>query len=154
MISLRENCLQIETQLENVGRLPLVTHEYAHNFIGIDTASTGPGYCLRLPYPVKLEQPQRVNLDILQIEGSEIRWKGTPQKPFYCRPVGYHQTGQPQWELTYEPTAVGMREIDDFPPSRVALWGAAHVISAEIFIDINLEPGKSQTWTRRYEFFD
>ena len=41
---------------------------------------------------------------------------------------------------------------DDFAPVRVALWGTTHVISAEIVCEIDLQPGETQTWTRRYEF--
>jgi hypothetical protein len=47
---------------------------------------------------------------------------------------------------------VQVREYDDFTPARVALWGTKHVASPEVYIDIDLEPGQSQTWTRRYEF--
>ncbi len=45
-----------------------------------------------------------------------------------------------------------MREYDDFTPVRVAVWGVAHVISAEIFASIQIQPGETQEWTRRYEF--
>ena len=44
-------------------------------------------------------------------------------------------------------------EIDDFGPNRVAVWGTTHVISAEIFCPIDVPPGGTQAWTRRYEFF-
>jgi hypothetical protein len=44
--------------------------------------------------------------------------------------------------------------VDDFAPSRVALWGRAHVVSIEVFVDHNLQPGEAQIWSRRYEFFE
>ncbi len=155
-VQVDENCLHIHYQLENVGSRPIVTHEYCHNFVGIDRQPTGPGYRLQFPYPLsfeKLPENHHHSLDVLQVQGPQIRWKSTPETPFYCRPLGYSKTSQPQWELIHEPGGVGMREYDDFPPVRVALWGAAHVISAEIFNDINIQPGQSQSWTRRYEFF-
>ncbi len=151
-VSVEGNCLQIACLLENAGSRPIITHEYCHNFIGIDRQPVGPDYELRFPYPVGFDEIQ-VNTDILQVQGGNIRWKATPQKPFFCRPTGFSRTGQPQWELRLASSGVGARELDDFAPSRVALWGVAHVVSAEVYTDINLQPGQSQAWTRRYEFF-
>ena len=48
---------------------------------------------------------------------------------------------------------MGMREFDDFCPTRLAVWGTRHVISAEVFVDIDLASGETMDWTRRYEFF-
>lgn len=178
-VSVEGNCLQISYQLENVGSQPLITHEYCHNFVGIDRQPVGPDYTLRFPYPVTFDKnldmfrgmlppllrkitpgfivemlaKRMVSQDVLDVRGSEIHWKATPTRPFYRRPLGFHPTGQPQWELALASSGVGMREIDDFSPARVALWGVAHVVSAEIFVDIHLLPGQSQTWTRKYEFF-
>jgi hypothetical protein len=47
-----------------------------------------------------------------------------------------------------------MREFDNFAPKSVAVWGVGHVISAEIFVEINLQPGEKQSWSRQFEFFD
>jgi hypothetical protein len=46
-----------------------------------------------------------------------------------------------------------MREYDTFSPVRVAVWGTTHVISAEVFVEVRIQPGDVQTWSRRYEFF-
>jgi hypothetical protein len=152
-LSVAENCLEIVYQLENVGSQPINTHEYCHNFVGIDNQPVGSDYHLSFPFSVKLETINEQLQDVLLIEGQNIGWKATPQKAFYCRPVGFFKTNQPQWELKLASSEVGMREFDDFAPSRIALWGTTHVVSAEIFIDIDLQPGQSQTWTRRFEFF-
>jgi hypothetical protein len=151
-VSVEGNCLQISYHLENVGSRSIATHEYCHNFVGIDHQPVGPEYNLLLPYPVTFEDTLKVNLEVLNINGQQISWKYTPEKPFYCRPQGFALSDQPQWELTHTPSGASMREYDDFAPARVALWGAAHVISGEIFNDINLLPGQSQSWMRRYEF--
>lgn len=146
--------LQIDYLLENTGLLPIDTHEYCHNFIAINRQPIGPGYLLRFPYPIVLDPGIQINLDILDVNGQQIRWKSTPQKSFYGRPLGFFQTSQPHWEIVHEPSGVGLREYDDFDPERVAIWGTAHVVSAEIFNSIHLLPGRSQSWTRRFEFFD
>jgi hypothetical protein len=91
------------------------------------------------------------NTDI-QIQGHDFRPNTTPHAPFYFRPLGFTKSDSYQWELTHLPSGVKMREYDDFTPSRVAVWGTTHVISAEIFVDIYLHPGQAKTWTRKYEF--
>lgn len=166
-IRVEDNCLSVSYQLDNVGQQPVETHEYVHNFVGIDRHPVGSDYCLRFPYAINYEPlaepPEQRGAGILEAQGCEMHWKGAPQRSFYCRLLGSQRTDQPQWELRLKSAdaggatggaiGAGMREFDDFAPARVALWGAAHVISPEIFIDIHLEPGQSLAWTRRFEFF-
>jgi hypothetical protein len=156
-VTVQDAALTIAYRLENVGQKPIQTDEYCHNFMGIDGHLLGPDYSLRLPYDIRFEEPPPGMLrrmgQVLVVNGREISLRETPQQPFYRRLVGYAQTDRPQFELVHTPSGVGMREIDDFAPCRVAVWGTTHVISAEIFNPIDVQPGATQTWTRRYEFF-
>ena len=181
-VTVEGTALQIAYRLENVGQKPIQTNEYCHNFTGIDGHLLGPDYTLRLPYTVRFEKPApdmlrralprawakilpdallapaarflvRRMAQILVVRGSEISLRETPQRPFYRRLLGYSRTDRPQWELVHTPSGVGMREIDDFHPCRVALWGTRHVISAEIFCPVEVQPGETQAWTRRYAFW-
>ncbi len=152
--------LTIAYALENVGEKPVATTEYVHNFMGIDEHAIGPDYRLRMPYTIEFAAPEGPFVErmaqmmaILDVQGGEIRCKATPQHPFYCRPLGFAKTDAAQWELVHAPTGVGMREYDDFAPARVAVWGTTHVISAEVFVPVNVHAGETQRWTRRYEFF-
>jgi hypothetical protein len=171
--------LTIDYQLENAGKKPIATHEYVHNFCGIDGHEIGPDYRLRFAQPVVLEdtlaqirkqmednrdrlppeirdltpeQLQQRMLAIYNIDGHDLSLHATPERPFYCRLTGLVQTDGPQWELTHLPTGLQAREYDSFSPSRIAVWGVAHVISAEVFVDVDVEPGETQTWKRRYVF--
>jgi hypothetical protein len=153
--------MAIAYELENVGKKPIVTTEYVHNFIGIDGHAMGPDYRLRLPYDISFPPvppefapfAERL-MAVLDIQGGDIRCKATPEHPFYCRPLGFAKTDKPQWELVHEPSGVGVREFDDFAPTRVAIWGREHVISAEVFVPVDVQPGETQRWTRRHEFFE
>jgi hypothetical protein len=161
--------------------MPIATNEYCHNFLCIDKHMLGPEYRLRFPYTPRREPPpdnlyqmaplvlrrflprflvQKLVERIMKrmekaliLDGQEIRWRETPKDAFYSRLLGSSQTARPQWELVHLPSGVRLCEIDDFTPARVAVWGRAHVVSAEVFVDIRLQPGESQTWTRQYEFF-
>jgi hypothetical protein len=180
-VAVRGTELDIAYRLENVGRQPIHTIEYCHNFCGIDGQSIGPDYSLRVPYPIQYEPLPPAMLrqvlpdvlakiapewllrrlikgliqrrgNIMVVDGNELSLNAVPERPFYRRLLGYAQTDQPQWELTHTPSGVGMRELDDFSPVRVAVWGTTHVISTEVFVEIDLQPGEMQTWSRRYEF--
>jgi hypothetical protein len=177
-VQVQDNQLEIAYHLENTGTQVIATHEYCHNFVGIDQQPVGPDYTLHFPYAIQFhddiaamrqnvppplrslpheEIDQRIreyiqgSRAILNVQGQTLSLHATPERPFYCRPAGFSLTEQPQWELTHT-SGVNMREYDSFSPWRVAVWGVAHVISAEIFVDIRLEPGQKQEWTRRYEF--
>ncbi|MBN2005683.1 MAG: hypothetical protein JXA21_20165 [Anaerolineae bacterium] len=156
-VSVEANTLSIAYALENVGQKPIVTHEYCHNFTGIDEQALGPDYSLSTPYPIALEtvpeRPQSTTAN-LEIVGNTLRCRSIPQHSFYARLQGFAQTNEPQWTLTHVPSGVTMKEYDDFTPARVAVWGMLHVFSAEVFVDINLLPGETQQWTRRYTFDD
>jgi hypothetical protein len=179
-VSVQGHTLTIAYRLENVGSRPIVTHEYCHNFCGIDSHPLGPDYRLRVPYEIAFEDmsermtmmlprvlrllPRAIQVrlvrarlkrmgSIVATEGQELWLSSTPERPFYRRLIGFAESESAQWELVHVPSGVGVREFDDFLPSRVALWGTAHVISAEVFVDIDLPPGETLAWTRRYEFF-
>ena len=147
------NALEIKYELANTGEHDLVTTEYVHNFVGIDQKPFGPEYKLTFPYSPVIETPSEMN-SILIVDENHLRQKEKPDKPFYARLLGFSENDQPQWELLHQPSGVSMREYADFPPCRIAVWGTTHVISVEVFINIDLKPGESMHWTRRYEFLD
>lgn len=153
-LSLAENRLEIAYTLTNTGAQPLHTNEYVHNFIGIDQQPLGPDYCLTLSAPVEPEPMpwQAPGNHLLRISGREIRLSATPQGAFYLRMPGPAATTGAQWQLQHLPSGVSMGEFDDFAPMRAAVWGQAHVISAEMFMPLALAPGAAQSWTRRFLF--
>jgi hypothetical protein len=160
MVTVEGAGLTVAYALENVGEKPVVTTEYIHNFVGIDGHVIGPNYWLRMPYTIAFATPPSAFAErmaqmmaVLDVRGGDIRWRATPEADFYCRPLGFTVTDDAQWELVHEPSGVGMREFDDFAPARVAVWGTAHVVSAETFVPVNVQPSEIQYWTRRYEFF-
>lgn len=150
-LSVQSNMLTIEYLLENVGSQPMNLVEYNHNFVCIDNQKIGPGYRLTLPYSPEIEKTP----EILSVQNGEITWKYIPGEgeAFFCLPKGFDKVSPHRWELVHEPSGVGMRETDDFPVDHLALWGMNHVVSPEVFIRLNLAPGESKKWSRRYEFF-
>jgi hypothetical protein len=151
-IQVEGNRLEIAYVLENTGQKAILTHEYVHNFVGIDCQPIWPDYRLRFPYPLQLDEKASVGLDGLAIQGSEITFN-RPLKSLYLRPQGFTRSDTPQWEMVHQSSRAGLREVDDFMPLRVAVWGTFHVLSPEIFVGLSLPSRARRTWTRRFEFF-
>ncbi|WP_410512123.1 hypothetical protein PaeBR_19100 [Paenibacillus sp. BR2-3] len=154
-ISLSQDKLNIAYELQNKGSMHFQTEEYVHNFIGIDNNEVGSYYELRLPGSVKIEEPESsFTAELLEVSGGRISWSRTPDRPFYCKLTGWERGDEDlNWELLHTPTGAGMRESGDFQVSQMVLWGERHVISPEVFINIDLAPGQSQRWNRNYQFF-
>ncbi|NNK29987.1 MAG: hypothetical protein HKP04_03940, partial [Flavobacteriaceae bacterium] len=57
------------------------------------------------------------------------------------------------WELIHIKSKTGIRETGSFTTQKVNLWGWQHVVSPELFHAVSVEPGKSESWTRTYDFF-
>jgi hypothetical protein len=149
-LNVQANKLSIEYVLTNVGGKPIDTHEYNHNFIGIDRAPLGPDYKLSFPFEVIMPDVAPP----VQLSGRDITWTSIPQKSYCFWGTGYEGLKNPWWELVHLPSGVGMREQDDFEWRRLVLYGTKDLVSAEAFVDILVGPGQSQAWRRDYTFFD
>jgi hypothetical protein len=143
------NKLFIDYNLENMGIKPIITEEYCHNFFAVNNNKIGTGYLLKFPYNIN---PDCVP-EVMDIKDRGIRWNTVPKKDFKCCPKGFQNVTPHYWELLYEPDRVGIREFSEFPVANVAVWGTTHVVSPEVFIKVNIKPGETQEWTRKYEFF-
>ncbi|KGE18559.1 hypothetical protein [Paenibacillus wynnii] len=154
-ISLCHDKLNISYKMHNKGSQHFQTEEYIHNFIGIDNHEVDYGYELRLPGSVRIEEPESAyTSELLQISKGRISWNKSPDRPFYCKLGGWENAdGNCNWELLHKPSGLGVRESGDFQVARIALWGGRHVISPEVFVNIELAPGQSQHWSRTYQFF-
>lgn len=149
-ITLDDNRIKIHYILKNTGEKAINTTEYCHNFIGIDNQTVGSDYVLKLPYnPVIDSLPLAIVQDCNELSWKDKGWS----KDFYCIIKGYGKESPYAWELINKKAGVGLREMVSFEPLRIALWGMAHVISPEVFINIDVQPGEEQTWSRQYEFF-
>ncbi|MEW9700746.1 hypothetical protein [Paenibacillus sp. SI8] len=146
--------LKVDYSLENVGTHTINTHEYVHNFVNIDGHSIGPDYRLSFSVPFEADLVEsEYTPTILNFSGQEIRWTQVPSRDFYSTLVGYSNHEAIAWELVHEPSQVGIRETAAFPVSMIALWGRSDVVSPELFIDLELEPGETRCWSRHYDFF-
>lgn len=148
-IRLSGQLVTVSSKLINTGSKAIHTHEYAHNFVCINDQEIGPDYELTFSENI----PSEFNLsDGLEAKGSSVTWTETPEAPFSYSTADI--TGESfTWGLVHRPSKVGLSETVDCRPIKAALWGKRHVACPELFIDVDIEPGEEQIWTRRYEFF-
>ena len=149
-ITLQDNSIKIDYKLKNVGTKDIITNEYCHNFVEINENSIGQEYVLQAPYDIKLEKSELTNE--LTVIDKEISWLKTPANVFYFMQKAKGIEEYKYWEITHKPSGRSVREYVDFSPTKFALWGMNHVVSPEMFIDIQIKPGETKTWNRTYEF--
>lgn len=144
--------LTLATTLANTGARPLVTEEYIHNFFGIAGSPVGPGWTLTLPQArdrselTKLVDPE----SLLAFDGPRLSWKKTPSQDFF---LSDHRQGAPNtWSLHHADSRWSVTETTDFPAANFNLWGRSHVVSPEVYRKIEVAPGASLAWSRKWTF--
>lgn len=148
-VAIVDNQLIINYTLKNVGKYPIHTNEYSHNFIGINNQLIGEDYHLKMPRMKNMD----VELGSISRSGDRLTWPATPDGDFYAH-IDWDMTkGTYNWDLFHDKIGAGIRERSEFQTAKVALWGTSHVVCPEVFIDIKINPNEIKSWKRVYEFY-
>ena len=155
-IELSRNSFTISYELENTGIRKIQTNEYCHNFIAINKLNIDEHYTLRVPCEIikpsfMIEAVNPENAVILN--PNSVNFNCTPEKDFFYSPLTEFRSEHGEWDITHDRIGVGMKENTDFIPEMMNVWGGKHVISPELFIKIDLEPGQKLKWRRNYMFY-
>jgi hypothetical protein len=154
-ISLNNSSFTVFYNLKNTGEKPVKTNEYCHNFLAVNRRVIDMEYKLHFPFNVEREKIKEfVDPDeVLQISHNDISWKATYKNQFFLGSLEGGKKVKASWALENSVLKVGIRESGNFVPEKINLWGNTHVVSPEIFIKIDLTPGKSMSWVREYEVY-
>lgn len=148
-VAIKDNKLIISYQLTNTGKYPLHTNEYCHNFIGINDQFIDEHYQLTMPRMKAID----VAVGSIQRSRDELSWPDTPEADFYAAIDWDVDNGTYNWDVYNDAVKAGVRELSEFQPSKVALWGYSHVVCPEVFIAIDLKVDEKKSWQRVYEFY-
>jgi hypothetical protein len=153
--SLLENKLIIDYKLENTGSKAISTTEYCHNFIAVNHARMCEDYILKFPFRINPKRFEEiVNPDkAIQFDTNCLKFVSDTEQQFFFSPFINDTDTKEQWESVHTGYGVGVREITDFVPLKINVWGWKHVISPETFYQIKLNGNQKSTWKRIYEFF-
>lgn len=145
--------LIIEHSLTNIGRLPLQTSQYNHNFLVLDGAAPGPDFLITVPFQIKTDQPPDPTL--AEIQGNTIVFNKTleGEDRVYIPMEGFSNAVR-DYDVRVENqrTGAGVRITADRPMVRLALWSIRSNISLEPFVDVSTRPGDTTTWTLTYQY--
>lgn len=155
-IEVLESSFYVKYCLKNNGEKTIVTNEYNHNFLAINNELVGSDYILNFPFDIQpLFFKETVNPEEkVKIGKNKITFNGIPNEQFFFSNLSGNDCVDATWELINTKTKIGIREVASFKTARVNLWGWKHVISPELFFDINLESNNSVEWARTYSIFD
>tara|TARA_B110001469_G_scaffold125105_1_gene139927 strand:+ start:178 stop:1062 length:885 start_codon:yes stop_codon:yes gene_type:complete len=154
-IELNENSFTITYTLDNTGNKKIITDEYVHNFMAIDKNPIGNNYSLQFPFRLHPSQfIETVNPEKkVLLEQHKITFKDTINETFFFSNLTGIENATAQWTLKNLKNQLTVREIGSFATNKANLWGTKYVISPELFFNIDLAPGASVSWSRKFEVF-
>lgn len=153
-IELLESGFRTRYFLQNTGEKAIRTSEYNHNFIGIQEDPVGENYELRFPFELnpglfrETIHPERTAL----FGQRAIRFQSPSEEQFFFSYMNAGMDVPANWEIRHLMSAIACSETGDFVSRKVNLWGWKHVISPELFVEIQVLPGQSVSWCRTYSF--
>ena len=155
-IQLHEDRFSIHYSLTNSGTEVLKTNEYNHNFLRFKDLPIDQGYALTIPTDLRLgELTELVNKEkVMSIANDQIQFVKKPTEPFFISTELKDRNVDAFWKLENTSLNIGMSETCDFKTRQFHLWGCDHVISPELFIDIEINPSETKEWTRTYSFYE
>lgn len=149
----RQPRMMIEHTLKNLGRLPITTDVYDHNFTTLDHQPIGPGYSITLAVPIHLEKPSPPELAAVDGDGLVYR------KLFADHDVidvqGTFNPPQPDNDIRVENSRVktGVRITGDHPLSKLEIWSIRPVMGIEPWIHLTAAPGETIHWKYAYLYY-
>jgi hypothetical protein len=155
-IELLDSGFEIRYRLKNTGEKTISTNEYCHNFLAIDKELMSSNYILKFPFDLKqdlfdeLLNPERKVI----VNREHITFNDTPEEQFFYGNLTGNKTVPASWELINTKSKIGISESGNFTTSKINLWGWKHVISPELFFDIDLKAGQETEWSRTYQVFE
>jgi len=155
-IILKEGGFEVKYHLKNTGKKRIVTNEYNHNFVAIDEALMGRDYVLKFPFKIKPELfGETVNPEQKVLIGAQyLRFKDTPQKTYFFSNLSGGELVEAKWSLENAKSKIGISEKVNVQTDSINLWGTSYVISPELFVAIDIEPGDAKAWTRTYNIYE
>lgn len=146
--------LVMEHTLKNVGRLPIVTNVYDHNFLVLDHQPTGPDFSVKLPFSIKPEGPIKSDLGAVEGDGIRYRKQLEGRDTFTIHIGGFGATAK-DYDIRIENSRLGagMRITGDQPLEKEELWSIRSILAMEPFVRLSVAPGKTIHWSYSYVYY-
>ena len=146
--------MTIHTKLTNYGKRTIDAQEYNHNFLSLNGELISPDYTMSVPGFENLEGGKFLGNNIYGDDKEHcLRLHRLPTEPY----MTFLDTVKEDFDsytyrLTSKNSTHSITEQDDFKPVRAVVWGVEHCMCCEVFVQVHVEPGQSQEWTRTWTF--
>ena len=143
----------LEHRLKNTGKKVIQTVAYCHNFFTIDYQPTGPASVVKFAFPIHVtnENP------LAKINGQQIEYARelSPGETVSWVNIQGHTNSIQDYDFRIENTksGAGVRITGDRPISKIIYWSSESTQCPEPYIEINVLPGKTFSWTITYDFY-
>ncbi|GIW76608.1 MAG: hypothetical protein KatS3mg104_1671 [Phycisphaerae bacterium] len=143
--------LLIGCRLENIGQNPIVTDVYNHNFLRPDSRGFEPPIRIEFDRPIRFDDKARIpdSIEINQSSDTLRVTKSTTNSVWF--PISINSS-DPAKSFTLRKGKLQLTVSHDFTPAKYVFFAIPEVISVEPFLDIDLPPGRTLTWTYQYLF--
>ncbi|HET9277300.1 MAG TPA: hypothetical protein VFN95_03920 [Flavitalea sp.] len=150
----------LQHSLKNVGKKPIETTVYNHNFFVIDNEPTGPNMRMSFPFNIKVKEDDaslRGFGTVAEIQGKSIVYKRELNKGetvFSGGLQGYKPVPE-DYNIKIEnvKTGAGVVITGDAAIDKLVYWACSTTACPEPYIKLNVDPGKEIKWKYTYEFF-
>ena len=143
----------LEHHLKNTGKKAIQTDVYCHNFFTIDHQPTGTNSVVKFVFPAggTGESP------LAQINGQQIEFlrELSRRETVFWGDIQGHSKSVKDYDFRIEntKTGAGVRITCDRPVSKIIFWSSATTQCPEPYIDIDIKPGETFSWTITYDFY-
>lgn len=154
-LTLKDNSLNLHYFIENRGDKSFETNEYIHNFLSFNHEGVGKDLKLNFQSSIDSEafslglNPDRV-LEFETMSLKSVHFNDKPSSDFFFDSIIKESAHCSKWTVCNE-AGLSISEQVDFKPSKINLWGAAHVVSPEIFHNFIVHPMCTLEWNRTIE---
>lgn len=145
--------MMIEHTLKNMGRLPIETDVYDHNFTVLDHQPIGPDFSITLPFAIHLDRP--IKSELGAVEGKRIVYRRLLADHEYIDVQSIFNPAQPKNDIRVENSRVkaGVRITGDHPLTKFEMWSIRSVMGIEPFIHLTAAPGETIHWRYTYLYY-
>ncbi|SEO07137.1 hypothetical protein SAMN05192574_105195 [Mucilaginibacter gossypiicola] len=145
----------LKHSLKNIGKRPIVTDVFDHNFPVIDNQPTGPAIKIKFRGNVKATGKWWGTNAV--IHGNTLSFLKVLQGNEWLQCDSLTGFGNDALDYDFKmenhQTGAGIRATSDQPLKKVVFWACATTACPEPYIKITVAPGQTLNWTITYEFY-
>jgi hypothetical protein len=144
----------IEHSLKNIGKRPIDSSVYDHNFLVLDKQPISPDFVVTLPFDIQPTRPIKSTVGAVEKNRITYRKQLEEKDRFATAFTGFGPTSK-DYDITIEnqKVGVGMNIKGDRPLESEELWSIRSILAMEPFIHMSIKPGETFQWKYTYLYY-